>query len=82
MTLDWLGETNQAGPYFDLAAKLDPNSYHVTYYVGRHFVETGDYDMAMVWFKRSLDIHWNDLALYSFVSLKERMADPYKLYKK
>lgn len=80
--LDWIGQTNQAEPYFTKAAKLDPNSYLVTYYVGTHFVQTGDYDSALFWLKRSMAIHWNDPALYALNSLKERMNDPYHLYKK
>jgi O-antigen ligase len=82
MCLDWLGETNQATPYFDLAEKLDPNSYHVAFFIGRHYMEVGDYEAAEQWFKRSLHLGWNDLAFYSLEGLKAKLADPYGLYKK
>jgi O-antigen ligase len=82
MCLDWIGQTNQAGPYFDLAEKLDPNEYHVAYYYGRHCVELGDYPAAKRWFQRSLDLKWNDIAYAAQESVNERMADPLGLYKK
>ncbi len=82
MCLDWIGETNRAGAYFDLAEKLDPNNAHVAFFQGRHSVELGDYPAAKRWFQRSLDLQWNDLAFFSLQSLNERMANPYGLYKK
>ncbi len=82
MCLDWIGETNRASAYFDLAEKLDPNNAHVAFFQGRHSVELGDYPAAKRWFQRSLDLQWNDLAFFSLQSLNERMANPYGLYKK
>jgi O-antigen ligase len=82
MCLDWIGETNRAGAYFDRAEKLDPNNSKVAFFLGRHCVELGDYPAARRWFLRSLDLRWNDLAFWSLKLLDERMADPYGLYKK
>ena len=82
MCLDWIGETKQATPYFDLAQELDPNNVHVAFFHGRHCVELGDYAAAKHWFQRSLDLQWNELAYWSLNKLNERMADPYGLYKK
>jgi O-antigen ligase len=82
MCLDWLGKTNEAGPWFDRAAKLDPINYHIIYYCGRHFVELGDYKTAEEWFDRSLSIQWNDLADFARWDMKQRLADPNGLYQK
>jgi O-antigen ligase len=82
MCLDWIGETNQASAYFDLAEKLDPNNARVAFFQGRHCVELGDYPAAKRWFQRSLDVGWNELAFYSLILFDQRMADPGGLYKK
>ncbi|MGP8201312.1 MAG: O-antigen ligase family protein [Limisphaerales bacterium] len=82
MCLDLIGETNRATAYFDLAEKLDPWNSKVAYYVGRHYVELGEYAKAKGWFVRSLNFCFNDLAFGSLRDLNERMADPYGLYKK
>jgi tetratricopeptide (TPR) repeat protein len=80
MCLDWLGQTNQATAWFDLAEKLDPKNCHVAFFVGRHYVELGDLPAAKRWFQRSMDLWQNELAYQSLQMLDERMADP--LYKK
>lgn len=82
MCLDWIGETNQAGPWFDQAERLDPNNAHVAYFIGRHYVDLGDYPDAKHWFQRSMDLKWNNLADEAMNALNERIADPYGLYKK
>jgi O-antigen ligase len=87
MCLDWIGETNQAGVYFNLAEKLDPNNARVAFYQGRHCVELGDYPAAKRWFERSrelqgYDVLWSDITYWTLKMLDERMAEPYGLYKK
>lgn len=82
MCLDWIGETNQSGAYFERAEKLDPDNFHVAFFLGRHYVDLGDYSAAQHWFQRSMDLKWNDLAFWSLKALDEKMADPYGLYKK
>ena len=79
--LDWIGETNRASAYFDLAEKLDPNNTHVAYYFGRHCVELGDYSAAQRWFQRSLDLKWNEMAAESLYRLNQKITNPYGLYK-
>jgi O-antigen ligase len=81
MCLDWIGQTNQATPYFLQAENLDPNNTHVAYFVGRHYVELHDYPGARRWFQHSIDIQWNDLAFSALTLLDERMKDPYGLDK-
>jgi len=82
MTLDWLGDTNESGHYFDLAEKLDPNNRHVAYFVGRHYMDLNDYKSARGWFERSQQLRWNDLAFYSLLELDAREAETNGLYKK
>ena len=82
MCLDWLGETNEASSYFDLAEKLDPNNARVAFFVGRHSMELGDYPAAQHWFQRSLDLDWEEPAFWSLNMLKDRLADRSGLYKK
>lgn len=60
MCLDWLGKTNESEPYFDKAVKLDPNGYFTAANMGWHYVQTGDYAAARVWFERSKRLEWND----------------------
>jgi O-antigen ligase len=81
MCLDVMGETNRSGPYFELAEKLDPNNNHVAYFMGRHYVEAGDYVMARRWFVRSQILSFNEMALWAIRFLDERMQDPSGLYK-
>lgn len=80
MCLDWIGRTNEATPYFQKAEKMDPNNLHVAYFVGRHYVELGDYAEARRWFQHSIDIHWTDLAGSAMMLLDDRMRNP--LYSK
>lgn len=80
MCLDWLGETNEATVWFNLAEKLDPKSSQVAYFVGRHYVELNDLPAAKQWFERSGYLWPNDLAIQSLRMLEDRMANP--LYKK
>ena len=82
MCLDWIGETNQAGVYFDLAEKLDPNNPKVAFFMGRHCMELGDYPAAKRWFQRTLNMTWDEAAAWSWNMVNEKMADPYGLYKK
>ena len=87
MCLDWIGETNRASAYFDLAEKMDPNNARVAFYQGRHCVELGDYPAAKRWIERSRDLQgydvvWTDIIYSTLRMLDERMAEPYGLYKK
>ena len=82
MCLDWIGETNQASAYFDLAEKLDPNNAHVAFFLGRHCVELGDYPAAKRWLQRSQDLYWQESTFWLLIMVNEKMADPHALYKK
>jgi O-antigen ligase len=81
MCLDLMGETNQAGAYFDRAEKMDPNNAQVAFFLGRHCMELGDYPAAKNWFQRSVGLWWTEPAWYSLQWVNERMANPYGLNK-
>ena len=52
MTLDQLGQTDKAGPYFVQAEKLDPNGYLTVANVGWHKMHIGKYAAAKRYFER------------------------------
>lgn len=58
MCLHWLGRHPEAGPYFDQAAKLDPNGYYMVAHQGWHRLQLGDLEEARAWFVRSLQLKW------------------------
>ena len=53
MCLDWLDRPKEAFAAFNRAIQLDPNGYFNTAHMGWHYVQTGDYAAARVWFERS-----------------------------
>jgi tetratricopeptide (TPR) repeat protein len=79
MCLDWIGRSQEATPYFDLAERLDPNNYYVALEEGRHYVALGDFAAAQHWMQRSLDIGSTPEALMSLQLLLRNMADPLTL---
>jgi O-antigen ligase/Tfp pilus assembly protein PilF len=62
--LDWTGRQSESQPYFSKAEQLDPNGYYTMFYIGKHFVELGDFAAARPWLERSLrlDYHNNIVA--------------------
>lgn len=56
--LDELKQHDDAFQAFDHAVRADPNSSFPTAYMGWHYVQTGDYAAARVWFERSLRLEW------------------------
>jgi O-antigen ligase len=76
MCLDWLGRSAESGPFFDLAARRDPNNTYVTAEVGRHFAGRGEFEKASWWLKRSLATYWTAYACDELAVLESRMKDP------
>ncbi|HUD84670.1 MAG TPA: hypothetical protein VMQ67_14260, partial [Candidatus Saccharimonadales bacterium] len=76
MCLDWIGRTQEATPYFDLAERLDPNNYYIALEEGRHYAALGDFAKAGHWMQQSLDIGWTQEALVSLQLLLKNRADP------
>lgn len=58
--LDYLGRTNESASFFSRADELDPNGYFTGAYIGRHYVEIGDFGAARRWFERSLRLQKED----------------------
>jgi O-antigen ligase len=78
MCLDWLDRHDEAGPYFNRADALDPNSYFIAANIGWHFVQAGDYAAARPWLQRSLKLQWKENpTARSYLDLTEQ-----KLYEK
>jgi O-antigen ligase len=76
MCLDWLGKTQEAGPYFDLATARDPNNSYIAAEVGRHFAAMHDYAAAKKWYQHSMDMAWTYYAYSEMQLLDLLMADP------
>ena len=55
MCLHWLGRHDEAGPYFERAIQLDPNSYYTVGYMGWHYFQLEDYKAARKWLE---DSYW------------------------
>ena len=73
MCLDWLERHGEAGPYFNRADALDPNSYFIAANIGWHYVQEGDYAAARPWLIRSLRLQplENEIAS-SYLNLTEQ----------
>jgi hypothetical protein len=73
MCLDWLEKHDEAGPYFNRADALDPNSYYTAANIGWHYVQAGNYAAARPWLKRSLRLHWQQNGpAASYLEITER----------
>lgn len=60
MCLDWIDRDAESGPYFSRADELDPNGYYMTAFIGRHYVQIGNYAAAREWFERSGALYLKD----------------------
>jgi O-antigen ligase len=78
MCLDWLGQHDEAAPYYEAAIQLDPNNHYLANLVGWHHVQTGDWITAKQWFERSLEIKWwaNWTAERYLRIVNQRLASP------
>jgi tetratricopeptide (TPR) repeat protein len=76
MCLDWLGEHDEAYPFFQKAQILDPNSYYVQALLGWHFFQLEDWASAKQWFQHSLTLFGakNSIALSYLKILDQRAA--------
>jgi tetratricopeptide (TPR) repeat protein len=54
--LDWLDRSDEAGPFFDRADQLDPNSYFAAAWIGIHYLKRGEYAAARSWMERSREL--------------------------
>jgi O-antigen ligase len=73
MCLDWLGQHDESGKFFNQADALDPNGYYTAANIGWHYVQTGDYAAARPWLKRSMQLQWQDNQIaQSYLDLAEQ----------
>jgi len=56
MCLVWLGKPKDAGPHFERAERLDPNSYYTLAHLGWYRFHLGDTAGAKQYFERSLEL--------------------------
>jgi O-antigen ligase len=75
--LDLLDRPTEAAVYFDRACVRDPNNYFVDAYVGWHYVQKADFAAARMWFKRSVNLEWdqNTIASTYLPIIRERMLE-------
>ena len=77
MCLDWLEKHDEAGPYFNRADALDPNSYYTAANIGWHYVQAGNYAAARPWLERSLrlDVRGNDMARFYLDTVERKLVE-------
>ncbi len=76
MSLDWLGRTNEAGPYFTKALELDPKSYYTMAHQGWHAIQLNDYPTAEKWFNKSIhEAQWSSFAAEYLEIIRRRMEE-------
>ena len=77
MCLDWLEKHDEAGPYFDRADALDPNSYYTAANIGWHYVQAGNYAAARPWLERSLRLNGrgNDMARFYLDTVERKLVE-------
>ncbi|MGO8699644.1 MAG: O-antigen ligase family protein [Limisphaerales bacterium] len=76
LCLDWIGQSQQATTYFELATKRDPNNAYIATEMGRHCVALHDYSAAKHWFNHSMELEWSYFAADELALLERRLADP------
>lgn len=74
MCLDWLGQHDQAAPYYVAAVKRDPNNYYILTRQGWHFFQIEDYVTARKYFERSLTLYhpWHNPVAASYLAIIDR----------
>jgi O-antigen ligase len=77
MCLDWLEKHDEAGPYFNRAAALDPNGYYAAANVGWHYVQAGNFAAARPWLERSLrlDGGGNDMSVFYLDTVERKLVE-------
>jgi O-antigen ligase len=77
MCLDWLEKHDEAGPYFNRADALDPNSYYTAANIGWHYVQAGNYAAARPWLERSLRLEWhgNTIARFYLDTVERKLVE-------
>jgi tetratricopeptide (TPR) repeat protein len=76
MCLDWLDRHDEAEAYYSRAEALDPNGYFTVANIGWHYVQSGDYAAARVWFLRSTRLEYdsNPIAFSYWDIVQDRLV--------
>jgi O-antigen ligase len=74
MCLDWLGNHDQALPYFQQALKLDPNSYYTRAHMGWHYAQLADWPKVIEWMNHSLEMKSDagNVVAWSYIYIADR----------
>jgi tetratricopeptide (TPR) repeat protein len=75
MCLDRMGETKAATPYFELAARNDPQNNYIDLEEGRHCIELGDFASARQWLLDARKWAQTDVAYEEAQKLERFMND-------
>lgn len=78
--LDWLGKHDEAAASFEKAEALDPNGYHTAAYLGWHYFQISNYDVAKQWLEKSRtlmsDAKANPIPHSYLKEISQRLAPP------
>jgi len=56
-----------------LTLGIDPNNYYLQAHQGWHYIQTGDYERARMWFKRSMDtLPWGNYIALNYLQIVDR----------
>jgi Tfp pilus assembly protein PilF len=75
MCLDRLGETRAATPYFEMAARNDPQNNYIDLEEARHCIELGDFPAAKKWLDAAQKWAATAVAYEEWRKLEEFMND-------
>jgi tetratricopeptide (TPR) repeat protein len=75
MCLDRLGQTRAATPYFEVAARNDPQNNYIDLQEGRHCIELGDLAAAKKWLDEAQKWAATEVAFQEWLKLKYFMND-------
>lgn len=79
MGLDWLGRHRRSDPYFRRALSLDPMSWYVMFYAGRHFVDSNQLEEAKKYFTQAWYFTAGDAHFLPYLHMvDERLAEAAK----
>ena len=77
MCLHWLGEHDQAFPWFQRALNLDPNSYYTRAHMGWHYAQTADWPKVLEWMQQSLKMRSDpgNVVAWQYIFIAERRKE-------
>ena len=76
MCLDWLGQHDEATPYFQKALELDPNHWQTRAMMGWHEFQMDHFEKARDWMLESFKLNWtyNSLAKTYLEAANKKIA--------